>query len=90
MSLAISAKAEELRRNGVDVLSLSVGEPDFDTPSLIKEAGIRAIQEGKTKYTRAQGTVELREAIARRIKKIPASTIRSNRSRSPTEPNTVL
>ncbi len=69
MSLAISAKAEELRRNGVDVLSLSVGEPDFDTPSLIKEAGIRAIQEGKTKYTRAQGTVELREAIARRIKK---------------------
>lgn len=69
MSLAITAKAEQLRRDGVDVISLSVGEPDFDTPEAVKEAGIRAIREGMTKYTRGQGTVELREAIARRIKK---------------------
>ncbi len=69
MSLAITAKAEQLRREGVDVISLSVGEPDFDTPQLIKDAGIEAIQKGLTKYTRGQGTVELREAIRRRIHK---------------------
>lgn len=69
MSLAVTAKAEELRRSGIDVISLSVGEPDFDTPDPVKEAAIDAMRQGKTKYTQAQGTVELREAIVNRIEK---------------------
>lgn len=67
MSLAVTAKAEELRRSGIDVISLSVGEPDFDTPDPVKEAAIDAMRQGKTKYTQAQGTVELRETIVNRI-----------------------
>ena len=50
-TLTISAKAMDLRAQGMDVISLSAGEPDFDTPEHIKEAAINAIQEGQTKYT---------------------------------------
>lgn len=69
MSLAITAKAQQMRRDGIDVISLSVGEPDFDTPALVKAAGIEALETGLTRYTMGQGTVELREAIQRRIQK---------------------
>ena len=62
-TIAVSTKAAELRRAGHDVIGLGAGEPDFDTPDHIKEAGIRAIQDGKTKYTPADGIPELKEAI---------------------------
>ena len=62
VTLAISAKAAELRRAGKDVVSLGAGEPDFPTPEPVAEAGVRAIQRGDTRYTPAMGTNELREA----------------------------
>jgi aspartate aminotransferase len=60
---AASAKARALRAAGRDIISLDAGEPDFDTPDHIKEAGIRAIREGKTKYTDTDGIPELKAAI---------------------------
>ncbi len=63
-TLKISAKAKAMRRQGIDVIDLSVGEPDFPTPRNVKEAGRRAIDADKTRYTLNQGTVELREAAA--------------------------
>ena len=62
-TLAITAKAAELRAAGQDVLSLSAGEPDFDTPEHIKEAAIKAIRDGFTKYTAVGGTPSLKKAI---------------------------
>jgi len=70
VTMAISAKAAAMRRQGIDVISLSAGEPDFDTPQHIKDAAIRAIQEGFTKYTiPGSGIIELKEAICRKIKR---------------------
>jgi len=63
-TLAASARATELRASGVDVLDLGPGQPDFDTPEHIREAGIRAIREGRTRYTAVAGIPELREAVA--------------------------
>jgi len=63
MTLAITAKAKKMKREGIDVIGFGSGEPDFDTPSHIKQAGIRAIQKGLTKYTPASGTDELKKAI---------------------------
>lgn len=57
-------KAQELERRGEHIIHLEVGEPDFDTPECINEAGYRAICEGKTHYTHSMGLIELREAIA--------------------------
>ncbi|MBU3759069.1 MAG: pyridoxal phosphate-dependent aminotransferase [Candidatus Omnitrophica bacterium] len=68
-TLAIAAKAKELQSKGIDVVSLSAGEPDFDTPDFIKQAAADALMKGVTKYTPAVGTVELREAIARKFKR---------------------
>ncbi len=67
--MAISAKAKELKAKGVDVIGFGAGEPDFDTPEFIKEAAIRALREGKTKYAPAAGIPELREALAEKFKK---------------------
>lgn len=67
-TLAITAKAGELRAAGKDVVSFSAGEPDFDTPAHICEAGIAAIHNGDTRYTPAAGTVELRKAICKKLK----------------------
>jgi aspartate aminotransferase len=61
--MAVSAQARALIRAGRDVITLAAGEPDFDTPDNIKEAAIRAIQDGKTKYTDVDGLPELKEAI---------------------------
>ena len=58
-TLALSARARVLRAQGIDVLSFTAGEPDFDTPERVKEAAIRALREGKTKYTDAGGIPEL-------------------------------
>ena len=63
-TLAVTAKAAELRAAGEDVLSLAAGEPDFDTPEHIKEAAIKALRDGKTKYTPVGGTPALKKAIA--------------------------
>lgn len=63
-TLAINARAQELRAKGVDVISFGAGEPDFDTPENIREAGRRAIAEGKTRYTPVSGIPELRRLIA--------------------------
>jgi aspartate aminotransferase len=61
--MAVSAQARALIRAGRDVITLAAGEPDFDTPDNIKDAAIRAIQDGKTKYTDVDGLPELKEAI---------------------------
>ena len=63
-TIAVTNKARELKAAGRDVIGLGAGEPDFDTPENIKEAAIRAIREGKTKYTAVDGMPELKEAIA--------------------------
>lgn len=68
-TLAVSARAKELKAQGVDVVSYGAGEPDFDTPDYIKNAAIKAIKAGKTKYTPAAGIVELRTAIAAKLQK---------------------
>jgi len=62
-TLAMTARAAQLRREGKDVISLSVGEPDFDTPAHISEAGIAAIKGGSTRYTNSDGMPELKDAI---------------------------
>ena len=62
-TLAADAKARELKAQGRDVIGLAAGEPDFDTPDNIKEAAIKAIRDGKTKYTNVDGIPELKEAI---------------------------
>ncbi len=63
-TLEVTAKAKELKAKGVDVISFGAGEPDFDTPDNIKQSAIKAIKDGKTKYTPAGGILELREAVA--------------------------
>jgi aspartate aminotransferase len=62
-TVAVAQRARELKAQGVDVLSFSVGEPDFDTPEFVREAAKVAIDSGATRYTAARGTPELREAI---------------------------
>ena len=68
-TLAADAKARELKAQGRDVISLAAGEPDFDTPDNIKEAAIKAIREGKTKYTNVDGIPELKEAIVAKFQR---------------------
>ncbi len=67
-TLAITARAKELRQQGVDVVNFAGGEPDFDTPDVIKQAAIAAINDGLTKYTPSIGTLELREQIVKKFK----------------------
>lgn len=62
-TIAFATKARQLKAQGRDIISLSAGEPDFDTPDNIKQAAIRAINEGKTKYTDVDGIPELKQAI---------------------------
>ena len=66
-TLAVSAEAARLKREGVNVVDLGAGEPDFPTPRLVAEAGIRATQQGRTRYAANEGILELRAAIARRL-----------------------
>ena len=67
-TLKISAKAKAMRAEGIDVIDLSVGEPDFPTPKNIRDAAWAAIEGGQTTYTPAQGTLVLRQAVARKFK----------------------
>jgi aspartate aminotransferase len=68
-TMAITDRARALKAEGKDVISLSVGEPDFDTPEFIKQAAIDAIKAGKTKYTAVDGTPELKKAIIEKLKR---------------------
>lgn len=83
-TLSISAKAAELKAEGKDMVTFGVGEPDFDTPAHIREAAKKAMDEGKTRYTPAAGTMALRQAVCRKLKEDngldyePAQVIISN------------
>lgn len=68
-TLAITSKAKKLVSEGIDVVTLAAGEPDFDTPDFIKQAAIAAINSGFTKYTPSTGTLELKNAIVEKFKK---------------------
>jgi len=68
-TLALSARARELRAAGVKVVSFAAGEPDFDTPAFIQEAAIDAVRAGHHRYTEVGGTAALREAIARKLER---------------------
>jgi aspartate aminotransferase len=68
-TLAITAKANQLKAQGIDVIGFGAGQPDFDTPDHIKDAGIEAIRSGFTKYTAASGMPELKEAVAAKLKR---------------------
>ncbi len=68
-TIAISTKARQLKAAGRDIISLSAGEPDFDTPQFVKDAAIRAIQAGETKYTDVSGTPALRRAVAEKFRR---------------------
>ena len=66
-TLAIAAMAKSLKQQGMDVVSLSAGEPDFDTPEVIKRACIDALNQGKVYYTPASGLMELKQAIVEKF-----------------------
>ena len=68
-TLAVTAKAAELKAQGRNIIGLGAGEPDFDTPDNVKQAAIRAIQRGETKYTAVAGTPALRKAISEKFKR---------------------
>ena len=68
-TIAVTQKARELKASGKDVIGLGAGEPDFDTPNNIKEAAIKAIKDGDTKYTAVDGTQILKEAIVNKFKR---------------------
>ena len=68
-TLAVTALAQQLRAQGRDVVGLAAGEPDFDTPDHIKEAAIKAIRDGQTKYTAVDGTAGLKQAIINKFKR---------------------
>src|SRR5678816_4304804 len=66
-TLKMAKLGRELRAKGVDVISLSIGEPDFDTPAHIKEAAIKAIQDNMTRYTAVDGTPGLKQAVIQKF-----------------------
>lgn len=68
-TLAVSARAAQLKAAGKDIVSLSAGEPDFDTPDFIKDAAIESLKKGQTKYTPVSGTASLRKAVADKFKR---------------------
>src|SRR5574344_1071968 len=69
LTISITALANELKAAGKDILRFSAGEPDFDTPQVVKDAAIKAINEGKTKYTAVEGIKETKQAIINKLKK---------------------
>lgn len=68
LTLSITAKAKEMKEKGIDVISFSAGEPDFNTPKNIINAAIKAMEDGNTKYTSVNGILQLREAICKKFK----------------------
>ena len=70
-TITVTDKARALRAEGRDIIGLGAGEPDFDTPENIKEAGMNAIRRGETKYTAVSGIDELKHAICAKLKRAP-------------------
>ena len=68
-TIKMAQMARDLNAKGIDVIDMSLGEPDFDTPNFIKEAAKKALDEGHTKYTPVPGIVSLRQAISRKLKR---------------------
>ncbi len=68
LTLDITAKAKKMKSEGINVIGFGAGEPDFNTPKNIQDAAIKAIQEGRTKYTAASGIIELKQAIIQKLK----------------------
>ena len=64
MAMEVMERAHSMEREGIDIVHMEVGEPDFDTPSAVKKAAVKALEQGKTHYTHSLGIPELREAIA--------------------------
>ncbi|MFA5969996.1 MAG: pyridoxal phosphate-dependent aminotransferase [Sphingomonas sp.] len=75
-TLAVTSRVLELKRQGIDIIGLGAGEPDFDTPDFVKEAAIQAIRDGKTKYTNVDGTAELKDAIVEKFRRDNGLTYR--------------
>jgi len=69
LTMAVDAKAKQMKKEGIDVIGFGAGEPDFNTPDNIKEAGIKAIKENMTRYMPAAGSLELRAAVAEKFKR---------------------
>ena len=67
-TIAVTSRARDLKAAGGDVIGLAAGEPDFDTPQNIKDAAIKAIRDGKTKYTDVGGIPELKEAVSNKFR----------------------
>jgi aspartate aminotransferase len=68
-TIAVDSKAKQMKAQGIDVIGFGAGEPDFDTPDFIKESAIKALKAGKVRYTPAEGTLELRTAVAEKLKR---------------------
>ncbi|MCK5272145.1 MAG: pyridoxal phosphate-dependent aminotransferase, partial [Sedimentisphaerales bacterium] len=68
VTMAVTARAKQLKAEGVDVISFGAGEPDFDTPEFIKAAATQALEQGATKYSPAAGRLDLRKEIARKLR----------------------
>jgi len=77
-TLAVSAKAKKLKADGIDIISFGAGEPDFDTPQNIKDTAIKALDEGFTKYTPADGIEELKDAIINKLREQNGLTYERN------------
>ena len=69
LTLAIDGKAKTMKQQGIDVVSFGAGEPDFDTPLPIRQAAVRAMEQGQTRYTPARGTLALRQAICEKLER---------------------
>lgn len=68
-TIAVDSRAKQMKAQGIDVIGFGAGEPDFDTPDFIKESAIKALKAGKVRYTPAEGTLELRTAVAEKLKR---------------------
>ena len=68
-TMAVTARARQLKSEGRDIIGLGAGEPDFDTPDHVKEAAVKAMKDGYTKYTDVQGSIELREAVCAKFER---------------------
>ncbi|MDH7640392.1 pyridoxal phosphate-dependent aminotransferase [Sphingomonas oryzagri] len=77
-TLAMTSRVLELKAQGLDIIGLAAGEPDFDTPDYVKDAAIEAIRAGKTKYTNVDGTAELKAAVAAKFKRDNGLTYAAN------------
>jgi aspartate aminotransferase len=78
LTLAITAKAKKMKAEGIDVIGFGAGEPDFNTPKNIQQAAIKAIEAGQTRYTAASGIIELKEAIANKLKRDNSLTYKTS------------